>query len=106
MRISYAHGTGPMSICLWDQSHEHMLMVAYGTSPMSICVWDPSHKHMLLGLVPRALLPSSRCRIRIGYVPSILMGPKPIESEECTESDLLCHLIHGLYPVGIMQSLL
>ena len=32
------------------------------------------------------------------------MVPNSIESQERTESDLLCHLIHGLYPVG-MESL-
>ena len=35
---------------------------------------------------------------RLGYIPSTLMGPKSTESGEHTDSDLLCHLIHGLYP--------
>ena len=69
---------------------------AHGTDPMSI-----AYRTAALGRSDM-LHPSSWCHIRIGYIPSMLISPKIIESGECTESALLYHVIHGLYPVGFL----
>ena len=53
---------------------------------------------------PKWLLPvASIFAIWLVWLTWLLMGSEPTESEECTESDLLCHLIHSLYPVGIFD---
>ena len=81
-------------------AHEHMLM---GADPMRMCSWDRSRKHMLIQDRFPVQIGYVNVHFRIGYVPSILMGPKSAESEERTQSDLPCHLIHGLYPVGMVR---
>ena len=43
---AYAHGTGPVSIRLWDRSHEHMLM----GMPHEHILTSLAREHVLIGL--------------------------------------------------------